>query len=43
MVNANTRGIRYLKTIGIVNNGSNGRGFANPYDVAFGSSGKYSS
>ncbi|HCE76077.1 MAG TPA: hypothetical protein DEP04_05560 [Dehalococcoidia bacterium] len=28
--------IRYLKTIGIVNNGSNGRGFANPYDVAFG-------
>ena len=25
----------YLKTIGIVNNGSNGRGFANPYDIAF--------
>ena len=25
----------YVKTIGIVNNGSNGRGFANPYDVAF--------
>ena len=24
----------YVKTIGIVNNGSNGRGFANPYDVA---------
>ena len=24
----------YLKTIGIVNNGDNGRGFANPYDVA---------
>ena len=24
----------YLKTIGIVNNGSNGRGFANPYDTA---------
>ncbi|MDC0035526.1 NHL repeat-containing protein [Chloroflexi bacterium] len=40
MVNANTHGIRYLKTIGIVNNGSNGRGFANPYDVAFGSSGE---
>ena len=26
--------INYLKTIGIVNNGYNGRGFANPYDVA---------
>jgi DNA-binding beta-propeller fold protein YncE len=26
--------VAYLKTIGIVNNGSNGRGFANPYDVA---------
>lgn len=25
----------YLKTIGIVNNGENGRGFANPYDIAF--------
>ena len=25
----------YLKTIGIVNNGNNGRGFANPYDIAF--------
>jgi len=25
----------YLKTVGIVNNGSNGRGFANPYDIAF--------
>ena len=24
----------YLKTIGLVNNGSNGRGFANPYDTA---------
>ena len=24
----------YLKTIGIVNNGFNGRGFANPYDTA---------
>ena len=24
----------YLKTIGIVNNGLNGRGFANPYDLA---------
>jgi len=26
--------VSYLKTIGIVNNGYNGRGFANPYDVA---------
>jgi DNA-binding beta-propeller fold protein YncE len=26
--------INYLKTIGIVNNGLNGRGFANPYDLA---------
>ncbi|MCY4652280.1 MAG: NHL repeat-containing protein, partial [Dehalococcoidia bacterium] len=28
--------IEYVKTIGIVNNGDNGRGFANPYDIAFG-------
>ena len=26
--------LAYLKTIGIVNNGLNGRGFANPYDLA---------
>ena len=26
--------LKYAKTIGIVNNGYNGRGFANPYDVA---------
>ncbi len=26
--------VQYIKTIGIVNNGNNGRGFANPYDVA---------
>jgi DNA-binding beta-propeller fold protein YncE len=26
--------LNYIKTIGIVNNGYNGRGFANPYDVA---------
>ena len=25
----------YIKTVGIVNNGYNGRGFANPYDIAF--------
>ncbi len=27
--------IEYIKTVGIVNNGNNGRGFANPYDIAF--------
>ena len=27
-------GLDYVKTIGIVNNGLNGRGFANPYDLA---------
>ncbi len=26
--------LEYVKTIGIVNNGNNGRGFTNPYDVA---------
>ena len=26
--------LEYIKTIGIVNNGFNGRGFANPYDLA---------
>ena len=30
----------YLKTIGIVNNGLNGRGFANPYDLAVSSDGR---
>ena len=30
----------YLKTIGIVNNGSNGRGFANPYDTAHAQDGR---
>ena len=30
----------YVKTIGIVNNGFNGRGFANPYDVAFARDGR---
>jgi hypothetical protein len=39
MVITNTISIRYLKTIGIVNNGFNGRGFANPYDVAIGPEG----
>lgn len=32
--------LEYIKTIGIVNNGFNGRGFANPYDAAFGSDGR---
>ncbi len=32
---ASTHTFGYLKTIGIVNNGNNGRGFANPYDIAF--------
>ena len=30
----------YVKTIGIVNNGYNGRGFANPYDIAVGGDGR---
>jgi len=30
----------YVKTIGIVNNGFNGRGFANPYDIAVDDSGR---
>ncbi len=32
---ASTLSFDYVKTIGIVNNGNNGRGFANPYDIAF--------
>ena len=31
---ATTFQLDYVKTIGIVNNGQNGRGFANPYDIA---------
>lgn len=30
----------YVKTIGIVNNGFNGRGFANPYDIAVSNDGR---
>ena len=30
----------YVKTIGIVNNGLNGRGFANPYDIVVGGDGR---
>jgi len=30
----------YVKTIGIVNNGFNGRGFANPYDIVVGDDGR---
>ena len=33
--NTVTGTVDYVKTIGIVNNGNNGRGFANPYDIAF--------
>jgi tripartite motif-containing protein 71 len=32
--------MRYVKTIGIVNNGFNGRGFANPYDLAVSQDGR---
>jgi len=31
---SSTVALNYVKTIGIVNNGYNGRGYANPYDVA---------
>ena len=31
---------KYLKTIGIVNNGDNGRGFANPYDISVSDDGR---
>ena len=34
MATATLAPLSYLKTIGIVNNGNNGRGFANPYDIA---------
>ena len=32
--------VEYVKTIGIVNNGLNGRGFANPYDLAVSGDGR---
>ena len=32
--------LEYVKTIGIVNNGFNGRGFANPYDTAISEDGR---
>ena len=35
-----TINVEYVKTIGIVNNGLNGRGFANPYDLAVSSDGR---
>ena len=34
MVTTTTSRIEYLKTIGLTNNGDNGRGFANPYGLA---------
>ena len=33
-------GLEYVKTIGIVNNGLNGRGFANPYSILVGKDGR---
>ena len=35
-----TRTLEYVKTIGLVNVGTNGVGFSNPYDVAFGQDGR---
>ena len=37
---ANARVVKYLKTIGIVNNVDNGRGFAEPYDLAISADGR---
>ncbi len=37
---SSTINVEYLKTIGIVNNGLNGRGFANPYDLAVSDDGR---
>lgn len=34
MVTTSTSRVEYLKTIGLTNNGDNGRGFANPYSLA---------
>ncbi|MDA1348758.1 MAG: hypothetical protein O3A47_07815, partial [Chloroflexi bacterium] len=34
MTTTTSTAVKYLKTVGSVNNGSNGRGFANPYDTA---------
>ena len=38
--NAGALTLEYVKTIGIVNNGFNGRGFANPYDTAISEDGR---
>ena len=37
---SSTIAVDYVKTIGIVNNGLNGRGFANPYDLAVSGDGR---
>ncbi len=37
---SNAAVLEYVKTIGIVNNGDNGRGFANPYDLAVSKDGR---
>lgn len=34
------KALEYVKTIGITNNGDNGRGFANPYSIAISSEGR---
>ena len=41
-IQAETRAVKleYVKTIGITNNGFNGRGFANPYDMAIAADGR---
>ena len=39
-IQATALNVGYVKTIGIVNNGYNGRGFANPYDTAIGQDGR---
>jgi hypothetical protein len=39
-VTTHTITLQYVKTIGIVNNGYNGRGFANPYNVAVSQDGR---
>ena len=40
MVSLQQRSLTYLKTIGIVNNGDNGRGFSEPYDLAISADGR---
>lgn len=37
---AKSLSLKYVKTVGIVNNGDNGRGFANPYDTVISKDGR---